>query len=200
MSDLEGLPRCCSMLTRLAPVPPLTEADSGLTVDDAYAIQQVQIASRIAGGAAIVGYKVGLTSEPVRRQFGVDAPDFGHLLSDMAHAADAPIRISQFLQRRAEPEIALVLGRPLRGPQVSVSDIVAATAYAVPAIEIIDSRIAGWKIGLVDTVADNASSGGFVVRRIAPQRRHARTKASCVSSSARPQSPVRAKASLTSSA
>jgi 2-keto-4-pentenoate hydratase len=145
------------------PVPPLTETYEGLTVDDAYAIQRVQIASRTATGAGIAGYKVGLTSEPMRRQFGVDEPDFGHLLTDMEHAADAPIRTNQFLQPRAEPEIALVLGRPLHGPQVSVSDIVAATAYAVPAIEIIDSRIESWKIGLVDTVADNASSGGFVI-------------------------------------
>ena len=88
---------------------------------------------------------------------------FGHLLTDMGHAADAPIRIRQFLQPRAEPEIALVLGSPLRGPRVSVSDVVAAAAYAVPAIEIIDSRIGAWKIGIVDTIADNASSGGFVI-------------------------------------
>jgi 2-keto-4-pentenoate hydratase len=164
MSDLDGL--AALLLDAYAtgiPVAPLTGTDDGLTLDDAYAIQQVQIASRIASGAAIVGYKVGLTSEPMRRQFGVDEPDFGHLLTDMVRAADAPIRTRQFLQPRAEPEIALVLGSSLRGPQVSVSDIVAATAYAVPAIEIIDSRIEGWKIGLVDTVADNASSGGFVI-------------------------------------
>jgi 2-keto-4-pentenoate hydratase len=144
-------------------LPPLTETYDGLTLDDAYAIQQIQIRSRVASGASIAGFKVGLTSEPMRQQFGVNESDFGHLLSDMAHPADAPIPVSQFLQPRAEPEIALVLGRALRGPGLSVSDIVAATAYALPAIEIIDSRIADWRISLLDTVADNASSGGFVL-------------------------------------
>lgn len=145
------------------PVPPLTETCDGLTLDDAYAIQQVQIRGRLDAGAVIAGYKVGLTSEAMRQQFGVSEPDFGHLLSDMEYAADAPVPVSAFLQPRAEPEIALVLGRPLTGPRVTVSEVVAATAYAVPAIEIIDSRIADWRITLVDTVADNASSGGFVV-------------------------------------
>jgi 2-keto-4-pentenoate hydratase len=145
------------------PVPPLTQTYDGLTLDDAYAIQQIQIRSRLDKGAAIAGYKVGLTSEPMRQQFGVRDPDFGHLLSDMAYTADAPVQVSGFLQPRAEPEIALVLGRALRGPRVTVTDVVAATEYAVAAIEIIDSRIADWKISLLDTVADNASSGGFVL-------------------------------------
>ena len=164
MTDLEGLARV--LLAAYAsgtPVRPLTQTYDGLTVDDAYTIQQIQVERRLAGGAAVVGYKVGLTSEPMREQFGVRDPDFGHLLSDMAHPADAPIDVGQYLQPRAEPEIALVLGRPLRRPRVSVSDVAAATAYALPAIEIIDSRIMNWQISLVDTVADNASSGGFVV-------------------------------------
>jgi 2-keto-4-pentenoate hydratase len=145
------------------PVPPLTESYDGLTLDDAYAVQQIQIRARLGRGAVIVGYKVGLTSEAMRQQFGVSDCDFGHLLSDMEYVADAPVRLSAFLQPRAEPEIALVLGRPLSGPRVTVGQVVAATAYAVPAIEIIDSRIANWRITLLDTVADNASSGGFVV-------------------------------------
>jgi len=145
------------------PVPPLTETCDGLTLDDAYAIQQVQIRGRLDAGAVIAGYKVGLTSEAMRQQFGVSEPDFGDLLSDMEYVADASVPVDSFLQPRAEPEIALVLGRPLTGPRVTVSEVVAATAYAVPAIEIIDSRIADWRITLVDTVADNASSGGFVV-------------------------------------
>lgn len=145
------------------PVPPLTETNDGLTLDDAYAIQQIGIRGRVAAGAVIAGYKVGLTSQAMRQQFGVSEPDFGHLLSDMEYVADAPVPVREFLQPRAEPEIALVLGRPLAGPRVSVSEVVAATAYAVPAIEIIDSRIADWRISLIDTVADNASSGGFLV-------------------------------------
>jgi 2-keto-4-pentenoate hydratase len=142
---------------------PLTSTYDGLTVDDAYAIQQIQIRRRIEAGAAIVGYKVGLTSAAMQQQMGVYEPDFGHLLSDMVHAADRPIDTASFRQPRAEPEIALILSRDLRGPDLSVADLVSATAYALPAIEIIDSRITDWKIGLVDTVADNASSGGLVL-------------------------------------
>jgi 2-keto-4-pentenoate hydratase len=142
---------------------PLTSTYDGLTVDDAYAIQQIQIRRRIAAGAAVIGYKVGLTSAAMQQQMGVYEPDFGHLLSDMVHAADSPIDTASFRQPRAEPEIALILSRDLRGPDLSVADLVSATAYALPAIEIIDSRITDWKIGLVDTVADNASSGGLVL-------------------------------------
>jgi 2-keto-4-pentenoate hydratase len=145
------------------PVPPLTQSHDGLTVGDAYEIQQVQIRSRLAAGASVRGFKVGLTSAAMQAQMGVYEPDFGHLLSDMEYPAEAPVPAARFLQPRAEPEIALVLGTGLAGPRVSVSDIVAATAYAVPAIEIIDSRIANWQISLVDTIADNASSGGFVL-------------------------------------
>jgi len=145
------------------PVAPLTELSAGLTLDEAYAVQQLVVSRRLAGGAGIAGFKVGLTSEPMRAQFGVSEPDFGHLLTDMVYAADAPVRVADFVQPRAEPEVALVLGRTLQGRRLSVSDLIGATAYAVAAIEIIDSRIEGWRISLVDTVADNASSGGFVL-------------------------------------
>jgi 2-keto-4-pentenoate hydratase len=147
----------------LPTLAPLTSTYDGLTVDDAYAIQQLQVSRRVAGGAAIVGYKVGLTSAAMQQQMGVYEPDFGHLLSDMVHPADAPIDTGSFRQPRAEPEIALVLGRDLAGPGLSVTDVITATAYALPAIEIIDSRITDWKIKLIDTVADNASSGGLVL-------------------------------------
>lgn len=164
VTDLEALAAVLlGAYANRTPVPPLTETYDGLTLKDAYAVQQIQIRSRLAGGAVVAGYKVGLTSEAMRQQFGVSDCDFGHLLSDMEYLADAPVPVSAFLQPRAEPEIALVLGRQLAGPRVTVSDVVAATAYAVPAIEIIDSRIANWRISLLDTVADNASSGGFVV-------------------------------------
>jgi 2-keto-4-pentenoate hydratase len=142
---------------------PLTSTYDGLTIDDAYAIQRIQIGRRVEAGAAIVGYKVGLTSAAMQQQMGVYEPDFGHLLSDMVHAADAPIDTGRFRQPRAEPEIALVLGRDLSGPDLSVADLMSATAHALPAIEIIDSRITDWKISLIDTVADNASSGGLVL-------------------------------------
>jgi 2-keto-4-pentenoate hydratase len=142
---------------------PLTSTYDGLTVDDAYDIQQLQIRGRVAGGASVVGYKVGLTSAAMQQQMGVYEPDFGHLLSDMLHPADAPIDAGRFRQPRAEPEIALILGTGLRGSGLSVADVMSATRFAIPAIEIIDSRITDWKIGLVDTIADNASSGGLVL-------------------------------------
>jgi 2-keto-4-pentenoate hydratase len=142
---------------------PLTSTYDGLTVDDAYDIQQVQIQRRVAGGASVIGYKVGLTSAAMQQQMGVYEPDFGHLLSDMLVPADAPVEAGRFRQPRAEPEIALVLGQELAGPGLSVADVMTATRYVLPAIEIIDSRITDWKISLVDTVADNASSGGLVL-------------------------------------
>ena len=164
MADLDALAALLlDAYTTRTPIPPLTDSFDSLTIDDAYAIQQIQIRTRMSAGAGIAGFKVGLTSEPMRQQFGVNDPDFGHLLTDMAYLADASVPVSNFLQPRAEPEIALVLGRTLRGPRVTVTDVAAATSAVVPAIEIIDSRIADWKISLLDTVADNASSGGFVV-------------------------------------
>jgi 2-keto-4-pentenoate hydratase len=144
-------------------IAPLTSTHDGLTVDDAYAIQEAQVRERLAGGAAIIGYKVGLTSAAMQQQMGVFEPDFVHLLTGMLHPADALIDSGAFRQPRAEPEIALILGRDLPGPGLSVADVISATAYALPAIEIIDSRITDWKIGLVDTIADNASSGGLVL-------------------------------------
>ena len=145
------------------PVPPLTETYPQLTVDDAYRIQLRQAELRAGAGAGVIGFKVGLTSAAMREQLGVDQPDYGHLFTDMVYGADVPIPVHGFLQPRAEPEIALVLGHPLRGPRVSVADLLSATAYALPAIEIIDSRIADWRIGLADTIADNASSAGVVL-------------------------------------
>jgi 2-keto-4-pentenoate hydratase len=101
--------------------------------------------------------------DAIAGQLGVDQPDYGHLLSDMVYGAGQPIGSGAFLQPRAEPEVALVLGKDLSGPGLSPADVLSATAYALPAIEIIDSRIAGWQIALADTIADNASSGGLVL-------------------------------------
>ena len=164
MADLESIAGELLAAYGTGPtVAPLAARYEGLSVDDAYAIQLIQVRRRLEGGAAIIGYKVGLTSAAMQHQMGVYEPDFGHLLTDMLHPADAPIAVAGFRQPRAEPEIALVLSGNLRGPGLSVADVMSATAYALPAIEIIDSRITDWKIGLVDTVADNASSGGLVL-------------------------------------
>ncbi|MBW8487477.1 2-keto-4-pentenoate hydratase [Actinomadura parmotrematis] len=145
------------------PVRPPSEEAPGLTLADAYAVQLAQVARWTADGARIKGHKVGLTSAAMQRQLGVDQPDYGHLLDTMFHADSAPIDAGRFLQPRIEPEIAFVLGRPLAGPGVTAADAAAAVDFVLPALEIIDSRVADWRITLADTVADNASSGGVVL-------------------------------------
>ncbi|GAA5064184.1 2-keto-4-pentenoate hydratase [Thermocatellispora tengchongensis] len=145
------------------PIQPLTTTYPDLSVEDAYAIQRAQIEVFLERGARIKGHKVGLTSAAMQRQLGVDQPDYGHLLDTMFHLDGAPIDTGRFIQPRIEPEIAFVLRRPLAGPGVTAADAVAAVDFVLPALEIIDSRIADWRITLADTIADNASSGGVVL-------------------------------------
>ena len=145
------------------PTEPLTEQFDGLTVEDAYAIQLAQVRRWTEGGRRIIGHKVGLTSVAMQQQLGVDQPDFGHLTDDFAHLEHQPIPLGQYLQPRVEPEIAFVLRKPLSGPGVTVTEAIDAVDYVLPALEIVDSRVADWRITLVDTIADNASSGGFVL-------------------------------------
>ncbi|WP_331766059.1 2-keto-4-pentenoate hydratase [Embleya sp. NBC_00896] len=164
MADLSSIAtELLNAYTTRRTLAPLSQTYDGLSLDDAYEIQQIQIRRRLDSGTRVIGFKVGLTSTAMQEQFGVGEPDFGHLLSDMLFAADAAVPTERFLQPRAEPEIALVLSQALKGPDLSVTDVVSATAYALPAIEIIDSRIIDWRIGLHDTIADNASSGGLVL-------------------------------------
>jgi len=145
------------------PVEPLTEKYEGLTLSDSYEIQLLQVRRWLAAGAQLKGHKVGLTSAAMQRQLGVGQPDYGHLLDDMFWLEHEPIPVSRFLQPRIEPEIAFVLARPLRGPGVTVAEAIASVGFVLPALELIDSRIRDWKIGLLDTIADNASSGGVVL-------------------------------------
>ncbi|MBO0820057.1 MAG: 2-keto-4-pentenoate hydratase [Nocardiopsaceae bacterium] len=145
------------------PVAPLTATYTDISVDDAYAIQRIQTAAWERDGAVVKGHKVGLTSAAMQRQLGVDTPDFGVLTDRMFLPEGVIADITRFLQPRAEPEIGFVLGRELKGPGVTVAEAVAAIDFALPALEIIDSRISDWKITLADTIADNASSGGLVL-------------------------------------
>jgi 2-keto-4-pentenoate hydratase len=145
------------------PVDPPTERDAGLTPDDAYAIQLIQVRRWTADGARVKGHKVGLTSAAMQRQMNVHQPDYGHLLDRMFWLEHEPIPAARFLQPRVEPEIGFVLRAPLRGPGVTIADAVAAVGWVLPALELIDSRVRDWKIGLADTIADNASSGGVVL-------------------------------------
>ena len=145
------------------PVSPLTATYTEMSVDDAYAIQLAQTSTWVKNGAVVKGHKVGLTSAAMQKQMGVDTPDFGVLTDSMFLPEGVTADITRFLQPRAEPEIGFVLGRPLAGPGVTVAEAVAAIDFVLPALEIIDSRVADWKITLPDTIADNASSGGLVL-------------------------------------
>jgi 2-keto-4-pentenoate hydratase len=145
------------------PVEPLTQTCEGLTLDNAYEIQLLQVNRWLAAGAQVKGHKVGLTSVAMQRQFGVSQPDYGHLLDSMFWLEHEPIPIARFLQPRVEPEMAFVLARTLQGPGVTVAEAISAVGFVLPALELIDSRIRDWKIGLADTIADNASSGGVVL-------------------------------------
>jgi 2-oxopent-4-enoate hydratase len=145
------------------PVAPLTERYPDLVLDDAYAIQTINIDRRVAAGQRIIGRKVGLTSRPMQELLGVDEPDFGVLTDEMMVEDGDLIDLRRLNQPRVEAELAFVMERDLAGPGVTTGVALAAIAGALPAVEIVDSRVADWKIKLVDTVADNASSGLLVV-------------------------------------
>ena len=157
-------------LRRRAPIAPIAPAHPELDVDDAYRIQQ-GLARRIveADGGAAVGYKLGLTSKPMQEMLGVDVPDYAPVLSSMVFPDGHGIALDHYIQPRVEAEIALVLDAPLRGPGVTPMQAWRAVGGAVPAIEMVDSRIRDWKIGLVDTIADLASSGATILgSRVVP--------------------------------
>lgn len=142
------------------PCAPLTKLYPEISVEDAYAIQGMNLRRR---PGHIVGYKIGLTSKAVQSWLGVDQPDFGGLLDEMIVADGAVADTAQLLQPRAEAEIAFVLKHDLDKTVITTADVISATDYILPALEIIDSRIANWTIRYQDTVADNASSGLFVL-------------------------------------
>jgi len=145
-----------------APIAPLTESYPGLEPADAYAIQLRNIRRR---SAPVVGHKVGLTSAAMQQMMGVDEPDYGHLLADMRLGEDAPADAGRYCYPRVEIEVAFVLGADLPGEDCTEADVLEATEALAPAIELIDSRILDWRISLPDTIADNASSAGFVLGR-----------------------------------
>lgn len=141
-------------------VPPLIGLLGGTDIELAYAVQQAVTDRRMAAGGRLIGRKIGLTSEAVQSQIGVDRPDFGVLFEDMRYADDEIISYARLLQPKAEAEVAFLLASDITDEDAEVRD---AVALAFPAIEVVDSRIADWRIGITDTVADNASSGVFVV-------------------------------------
>ncbi|MEZ4282788.1 MAG: 2-keto-4-pentenoate hydratase [Myxococcota bacterium] len=145
------------------PIAPLASRWPKVEVEDAYAIQRINIERRVRGGATIRGHKVGLSSRAMQEMMGVREPDYGHLLDDMFVFEGFGVAADELLQPRVEIEVAFVLGASLPKRGCNVADVLRATEFVLPAIEIIDSRIADWKIGIVDTIADNASSAKLVL-------------------------------------
>jgi 2-keto-4-pentenoate hydratase len=144
-------------------IQPLTETNPSLTTEEAYHVQLETINNKINAGAIAVGKKIGLTSQAMQELLGVGEPDYGHLLDFMAVENKGVITSQQVLQPRVEGEIAFILKSELKGPGVTVEQVLNATDYILPALEIVDSRIENWNIKLADTIADNASSGLFVL-------------------------------------
>jgi 2-keto-4-pentenoate hydratase len=159
-SELAGMLRGAYAGKPISPIRPYLPA---LDVDAAYAIQQENTAYWQAEGRRIVGSKIGLTSSAVQKQLGVDRPDFGVLFGDMLVAEDEPVAAGRVLQPKIEAEVAFLLDRDIDVEAPTIADVILAVGYVMPALEIVDSRIKGWDIGIVDTVADNASSGLFVL-------------------------------------
>lgn len=155
------------------PVDPLSDVD-GLQRDDAYAVQHAWTDLRVANGETIAGRKIGLTSAAIREMAGVDEPDYGSLWGSRQYVAKdgyAEAPAAEFLQPRVEGELAFLLAKDLGGGRVTPQQVLAATDAVAVSLEIIDSRIKDWKLKIADTIADNASYGGFV---LAPWRRSLR--------------------------
>ena len=134
-----------------------------MEIDDAYAVQEENTKYWLKRGRLLSGRKIGVTSHAVQSQLGVNQPDFGMLFSDMAFADGQEISMSHLLQPRIEGEIAFYLGKNLDSPGITLAEVLSAIEYAVAAIEVVDSRIAAWDIQITDTIADNASSGLYVL-------------------------------------
>jgi len=144
-------------------IAPISKSHGITDSDRAYAVQEYNTQRWEKEGRRLLGRKIGLTSEAVQRQLGVNEPDYGMLWGDLAFEDGAQVPIKRFLQPRVEAEVAFVMGRAIESPDVEMDEIVAAIEYVVAAVEIVDSAIADWKITLADTIADNASGGGFVL-------------------------------------
>jgi 2-keto-4-pentenoate hydratase len=148
------------------PIPPITETESIADVKTAYAIQQHWTDMRLERGEKIVGRKIGLTSKAIQQQLGVNEPDYGTLWQSSFYPAKngrVNIPAGDFLQPRIEGEVAFLIGKPLREPEITPEQVLAAAEACAMGIEIVASRIADWRIKLVDTIADNASYGGFTL-------------------------------------
>lgn len=144
-------------------IAPFNESHPGITLEDAYKIQERFIQRRLDAGEKIVGKKIGVTSKPVQQMLGVFQPDFGQLTDKMVYQEGDVIDLNGLIQPKAEAELAFVLKEDLIGPGITPVDVMRATDYVSPCFEIVDSRITDWKIKIEDTVADNASCGVYFI-------------------------------------
>ena len=142
-----------------SPIPPLTDRFPDMTVEDAYAVQQGLVAGLLADGDSIIGYKLGLTSKPMQEMLGVDQPDYAPVLGSTVYPDGGAVPCDRYIAPRMEAEICVVLDQPLSGPHCTAAEAWDATRGLIAALEIVDSRIADWKIKLADTVSDLASNG-----------------------------------------
>jgi 2-keto-4-pentenoate hydratase len=149
--------------TDLRPCPPVRELLEPGDVESAYAVQMENTSAELAAGRRRIGWKIGLTSPAVQQQLGVDRPDFGMLFADTEVLDDIATDGATLLQPRVEAEVAFVLGSDLDIDTITSLDVIRATEFVLPAIEIVDSRVAGWDITILDTIADNASGAAFVL-------------------------------------
>lgn len=145
------------------PIPPLTEQAPEITSEDAYAIATDIVVHELEHGHRIVGRKVGLTNKTLQEAFGIDTPIFGTVFDDTTVRDGGRVKASELIHPKVEPELAFRLKSPLKGPGVTMGDVLAATDYVFPAIEIVDSRIEGWRIREQDIIADNGVAARFVV-------------------------------------
>lgn len=144
-------------------VPPISQTFGIATLAEAYEVAAINSKTRVECGARVIGKKVGLTSKAVQQQLGVDQPDFGLLFDDMEYLNGQDIPASHLMQPKVEAEVAFIMGRDLQGEVPSWSEFLLSVTHALPALEVVDSAITDWKISLVDTVADNASCGVYVL-------------------------------------
>jgi 2-keto-4-pentenoate hydratase len=145
------------------PIPPLTESDPGISVEEAYRIQLLVMEMKKSQGQVVVGKKIGLTSLAMQNMLGVKEPDYGHILDGMVVMEAEKILTTDLIKPRIEGELAFVLKEDLQGPGVTLTEVIRCSEGVIPSLEIIDSRIVDWKIKLPDTVADNASSARIVL-------------------------------------
>jgi 2-oxo-hept-3-ene-1,7-dioate hydratase len=144
------------------PMVQLSKTWPNITFEDAYAIQGLVQNQKIAEGRKLIGHKVGLTSKAMQRSSEINEPDYGHLLDDMMIADGAKVPHANYCAPRVEVELAFILGAPLKGPGVGVTDVLRATEYVVPALEIVDARVQNPR-KIFDTISDNGAAAGIVI-------------------------------------